>query len=119
MKSLDYTLDSLPGNPSEIPNSSLPLTNPKPILQQTKSEITTNPFIKETDVVKDNIVNPSFADINKNVSITFLSLLDDLFNKPDNKSWSNYLPEILSKGDRYNYIAVLIFFIVLSILLLK
>jgi hypothetical protein len=113
MKSLDYTLDKLPGNPLELPNSRLPLGNPQPILQQTKSQITTNPFIKEAPD------NPSFNEINKKVSVTFMSILDELFNKPDNESWNSYLSDVFQKEDRLNYIAILIFFIVLYILLIK
>lgn len=117
MKSLDYTLERLPGNQLEHPNAALPLGNPKPILQQTKSKITTNPLIQETGF--DSPVNPTFNQINEKVSITFIGILDDLFNKPENESWNSYLPKVLSKDDRYNYIAVLVFFIALYILLVK
>jgi hypothetical protein len=117
MKSLDYTLELLPGSQLELPNASLPLTNPKPILQQTKSQITTNPLIQETG--SDEPFNPTFNQINENVSVAFIGILDDLFNKPDDESWNTYLPKILSKDQRYNYIAVLIFFIALYILLVK
>lgn len=118
MKSLDYTLDRLPGTPLEHQNATLPLKNPKPILQQTKSEITTNPFIKEAGS-DEPIENPTFSQINENVSKSFVGILDDLFTKPDDESWNSYLPKILSKDNRYNYIAVLIFFIALYILLVK
>jgi hypothetical protein len=118
MKSLDYTLERLPGNQIEYPNASLPLDNPKPILQQTKSQITTNPFIQETNSDKP-LNNPTFNQINEKISITFIDILDDLFNKPDNETWNSYLPKILSKEQRYNYIAILIFFIALYILLVK
>lgn len=118
MKSLDYTLERLPGNQLEHANATLPLSNPKPILQQTKSEITTNPFIKETGS-DEPIQNPTFTQINQNVSVTFVGLLDDLFNKPDDETWNSYLPAILSKDQRYNYLAVLLFFIALYILLIK
>ena len=117
MKSLDYTLERLPGNQLEHSNVSLPLSNPKPILQQTKSQITTNPFIKETGA--DTLYNPTFNQINEKVSVTFIGILDDIFNKPENESWNLYLPKILSKENRSNYIAVLIFFIALYILLIK
>jgi hypothetical protein len=117
MKSLDYTLERLPGDQLELPNAALPLGNPKPILQQTKSKITTNPFIKETGF--DAPVNPTFNKINENVSVTFIGILDDLFNKPDNESWNSYLPKILSKEQRSSYLAVLLFFIALYILLIK
>lgn len=118
MKSLDYTLERLPGNQLEHANATLPLTNPKPILQQTKSQITTNPYIQETGS-DEPLINPTFNDINKNVSVTFIGLLDDLFNKPDDESWNDYLPKIVYKDNRMNYIAVLIFFIALYILLIK
>lgn len=113
MKSLDYTLEKLPGNPLELPNSTLPFGNPQPILQQTKSQITTNPFIKEAPV------NPSFNKINEKVSFTFMSILEELFNKPENENWNEYLSDVFQKEDRLNYIAILIFFIVLYILLIK
>lgn len=118
MKSLDYTLQSLPGNQLEHPNASLPLANPKPILQQTKSQITTNPFIQETGS-DEQLINPSFNQINEKISVTFTDILDDLFNKPDDETWNSYLPKIVSKEQRYNYIAILIFFIALYILLVK
>jgi hypothetical protein len=117
MKSLDYTLELLPGNQLEHANATLPLANPKPILQQTKSQITTNPFIKETG--SDEPINPTFNQINENISVTFIGILDDIFNKPADESWNSYLPKILSKDQRYNYIAILLFFIALYILLVK
>ena len=49
MRAADSTLNRLPGKPSEIPMVSLPLENPTNILAQTKSDITTNPFIKPVD----------------------------------------------------------------------
>jgi hypothetical protein len=184
MKSLDYTLDKLPGDQLEIPYEKLPLSNPTPILQQPKSEITTNPFIvpsdkynkltlfnsvepisrstptsgstlititmprpvnetptdsKQTipttskttpestiipDVSKTTVSstsheNPTFSNIIQKTSITFTGILDDMYKKPDNVSWVVYLKQILSKDDRYNYVAILIFFIALYILLVK
>lgn len=116
MKSLDYTLELLPGTQLELPNSTLPLSNPKPILQQTKSVITTNPFIEPTE---DKPVNPTFTDINKGISKSFIGLLDDLFNKPDDINWDDYLKMILAKDNRFNYLTVLLFFIALYILLIK
>ena len=110
MKSLDYTLEKLPGNPLELPTSSLPLGNPQPILQQTKSRITTNPFIKEA---------PDNPDFNKKEQVTFMSFLDELFNKPEKESWNSYLLVLFQKQNRLNYIAILIFIIVLYILIIK
>jgi hypothetical protein len=116
MKSLDYTLELLPGTQLEMPNATLPLSNPKPILQQTKSEITTNPFIIPTE---NTPINITFTDINKGVSTSFIGLLDDLFNKPDNINWMEYLKIIISKDNIFNYLTVLLFFIALYILLIK
>ena len=117
MKSLDYTLNRLPGEPLEQPMVSLPFENPTNILSQTKSDITTNPFVKEAPLSQN--INPNFSDINKGLSITFIEFLDDLFNKPENDSWISYLPKILNKDQRYNYFAVLLFFIAIYILLIK
>lgn len=117
MKSLDYTLQRLPGEPLDQPMISLPFENPSNILSQAKSDITTNPLI--IPQYKDVKSNPNFSDINKGVSITFIGFLDDLFNKPDDDNWLNYLPKILNKDQRYNYFAVLLFFIAIYILLIK
>ena len=116
MKSLDYTLSLLPGEPSEQPMVSLPFENPTNILTQVKSDIITNPLIITNEL---NIKNPKFSDINKGVSVTFMGFLDDLFNKPDDIPWLSYLPMILNKDERYNYFAVLLFFIAIYILLIK
>lgn len=117
MRALDSTLERLPGQPSEIPMVSLPLENPTNILSQTKSDITTNPFVKP--VVKPVPENKTLTQINNNVSLSFMGFLDDLFNKPDDISWMNYLTIIIKKEQRYNYFAVLLFFIALYILLIK
>jgi len=184
MKSLDYTLDKLPGEQLEIPYAKLPLSSPEPILQQPKSEITTNPFIIPSDkynkfAVFDGVMpgvasiltsgntlttnntpiatltpapvstpiplnkpvsvpapvskpvpapapeskpvpeNPSFSKIVQKISTTFIGILDDMYKKPDNVSWFKYLKEILSKDDRFHYVAILIFFIALYIMLVK
>lgn len=117
MRALDIKLNTLPGEPLEVPDVSLPLENPTNILTQTKSDITTNPFIKPVE--NDMPVNKSLNEINTNVSITFMGFLDDLFNKPDNQSWPSYLVEIIRKDERYNYFGILLFFISLYILLIK
>ena len=116
MKSLDYSLERLPGEPLEEPMVSLPFENPTNILSQTKSDITTNPLIKPSEIV---IENPSFSDINKGFSVAFIGFLDDLFNKPDDVSWFYYSSVIIKKDERYNYFAILCFFIAMYILLIK
>ena len=104
----------LPGELEPL-NAKLPLENPTNILQQPKSDITTNPYIKEAKIDQ----NQTFNQININTSIAFMGLLDDLLNKPDNVYWNDYLLEIINKDQRYNYISVLLFFIALYILLLR
>jgi hypothetical protein len=116
MKSLDYTLELLPGSQIELQNATLPLSNPKPILQQTKSIITTNPFIVPTENEGSKL---TYTDTSKGVSKSFIGLLDDLLNKPDDTNWYDYLKMILTKDNRLNYLTVLLFFIALYILLIK
>ena len=53
------------------------------------------------------------------MSNSFIGLLDDLLNKPDHLDWINYIVIVVKKEERYNYLAVLLFFIALYILLIK
>lgn len=116
------------------------IQNPIPILQQDKSMITTNPFIpneqkiKELEVLDEeankiienaynknktnSISNLSLKEINKNVSSSFIGFLDDLFIKPDNIKWQEYLPIILQKDQRYTYFGILFIFIAIYMLLI-
>ena len=102
------------------------ITNPIPILQQEKSQITTNPFIpneqkeKELQVIDleankiieeaynknktTSIANLSIKDIITNTADSIIGLLDDLFTKPKDISWKDYIPNILQKDQRYTYI---------------
>ena len=172
MKSLDYTLEKLPGHNNEMPYAKMPIINPIPILQQPKSEIITNPFIvpfdkyhnivpydlittgsttptiittetttptisttettpsnsimptnfttnSTTNSTETTIENHSFSKIVENTSITFVGILDDIYRKPDDVSWLEYIRQIVVKNNRFNYIAIILFFIVLYILLVK
>jgi hypothetical protein len=117
MKSLNNTLKTEPGQQFEISNESLPLKNPTNILQQQKSDIITNPYIKPQLIQEPE--NKTFGEINTNMSVSFMDFLDDLFVKPDNVSWFEYLPLIIKKDKRYHYFAVLLFLIALYIILIK
>jgi hypothetical protein len=133
MKSLDYTLSTLPGQPIDIPYDVLPLNSPVNILTDQKAELTTNPYVKPAILTTTEITtsttsttstidkprNIPFAEINEKLSINFMGFINDLFNKPDDESWSNYLAMILSKDDRYTYFGILIFFITLFILFMR
>lgn len=112
----------LPGETNEIQYAILPLNSPINILRQSKAKMTSNPFIKpidESDIILEDIVkhkNIEFGEINDNISLNFMGFMDDIFNKPDDENWINYLKIILNKDDRYSYFAILLFLIALIII---
>lgn len=126
------TINRLPGEGTEIPYAILPLNSPINILQQPKAEITTNPFIKPItadqieevekieEIEKINFEkidkNIPFAEINEKLSLNFIGFIDDIFNKPNNDNWINYITIILNKDDRYTYFAIFLFLIALIII---
>lgn len=111
------------------------ITDPKPILKQIKSSLTTNPFIPneqkiieleeveyssnkiiEDQMIKNkkiHIFNQSLTDINKNISKSVIGFFDDLFLKQKNTPIHIHLQTILKKDERYTYIGIL--FIVIAI----
>ena len=115
------------------------MDNPVPILQQQKSNITTNPFIPNEQKIKEleiidkkankiiedayntnkttSISNLSIKDIIINISDSVIGLLDDLFVKPENIDWPNYISSILQKNQRYTYIGILFLIIAFYMLL--
>lgn len=116
------------------------LTNPQPILQQSSSSMTTNPFIpqdqrdREIQVIqtnaneilkqandnqRKNIGDMSLREINKNMASSVVGFLDDLFLKPENTPWKEYLPQILEKDQRFTYFGVLLILVALYMLLTK
>jgi hypothetical protein len=107
------------------------IQNPTPILKQDKSAITTNPFIpneqkiQELEILdrdankiieesyqKNAFGNLSLTSINQNMSKSIIGFLDDLFVKPKEEKWIDYLPKILQKDKRYTYFGIL--FIIIS-----
>lgn len=122
-------------------NQIVNIQNPVPILQQERSSITTNPFIpneqktlelKTLDMEANKIIedawitnknnsikNLSINNINQNVSSSFIGFMDDLFIKPKEKSWKEYIVEILNKDQRYTYIGILFILIAIYISLAK
>jgi hypothetical protein len=110
---------------------SLPLENPINILSQQKSNITTNPYIKVGNTKNEETIqlninananntnNPKFSEINQNLSSNVLGFFDDLFVKPPDETWNDYIPMILAKDDRYNYIGVFLLLVAFFILLVK
>jgi hypothetical protein len=115
------------------------LTNPQPILQQDKSSIvTSNPLIpneqKEREIIvtdisntannnnanaKNTVKNMSIQDINKKIGTSVIGFFDDLFLKPENVPWKEYLPTILQKDERYTYIGILCILIGFYLLLAR
>ena len=110
------------------------IQNPVNILQQERSKITTNPFIPneqkimELEIIdhesneiikkaheKNNIYNFSIKQINENISNSTIGFLDDIFIKPENNNWIEYLQIILLKEDRYVYFGFLLIIIVILI----
>lgn len=117
------------------------ISNAIPILQQERSEITTNPFIPNTQKIREleeldrdanqiieaeynknkttSVVNLSIREINKNVSSSVIALLDDLFKKPNDIPWRIYLPIIIQKDQRYTYIGILFIIVAIYMLMVK
>lgn len=117
------------------------ISNAIPILQQERSKITTNPFIPNTQRIREleeldidankiieaeynknkttSVVNLSIREINKNVSSSVIGFLDDLFKKPKDIPWRVYLPIIIQKDQRYTYIGVLFIIVAIYMLLVK
>jgi hypothetical protein len=117
------------------------ISNTQPILQQERSKITTNPFIpneqktKElqeldklaNDVIEEqynknqttSISNLSIKDITKNISSSFIGFFNDLFTKPKDISWTEYLQIILKKDQRQTYIGVLFILIAFYMLIVN
>lgn len=117
------------------------ISNIQPILQQERSKITTNPFIpneqktKElqeldklaNDVIEEqynknqttSISNLSIRDITKNISSSFIGFFNDLFTKPKDISWTEYLQIILKKDQRHTYIGVLFILIAVYMLIVN
>ena len=122
-------------------NQIINIQNPVPILQQERSSITTNPFIpneqktleletldKEANTIMErawvksksnSIKNLSLNDINQNVSSSFIGLIDDLFTKPKETPWKEYIVEIFNKDQRYTYIGILFILIAVYISFIK
>ena len=102
------------------------LDNPIPILQQPISSITTNTFLNNPIKLQQEIpqkiqepINKTITEINKNVSITFIDILDELLNKPSEISIQNHVHQVLKVKNRYTYIGILFIFISLYLLLIK
>jgi hypothetical protein len=115
------------------------MNNPVPILQQEKSNITTNPFIPNDQKIKEleildqeankiiedaynknkttSISNLSIKDIITNIADSVIGFIDDLLSKPVDIPWKDYISSILQKNQRYTYIGILFLIIAFYMLL--
>jgi len=122
-------------------NNIVNIQNPTPILKQERSSITTNPFIpneqktlemeeldKEANKIMEqtwlksksnSIRNLSINEINTNVSSSVIGFIDDLFKKPTETLWKDYIIEIIQKEQRYTYLGVLFILIAIYMLIAK
>ncbi len=119
-------------------NTIVNVQNPINILQQERSKITTNPFIpneqkiREFETIdhesneiikkayeKNNIYNFSINQINENISKSTIGFLDDLFIKPENNNWIDYLQIILLKEERYVYFGFLLIIFVIFMMFIE
>jgi hypothetical protein len=117
------------------------ISNVRPILQQERSKITTNPFIpneqktielqeldkQANDIIEEqynknqttSISNLSIREITKNISSSSIGFFNDLFIKPSDTPWTEYLLKIFTKDQRHTYIGVLFILIALYMLIVK
>jgi hypothetical protein len=122
-------------------NQIVNITNPIPILQQERSQITTNPFIpneqqtfeleqldtKANQIIEEtynknktnSIANLNLRDISKNISSSFIGILDDLFNKPEDIKWIDYIFFIFQKDQRYAYIGIVLLIIAFYMMIIR
>jgi len=122
-------------------NQIVNITNPIPILQQERSQITTNPFIpneqqtleleqldtKANQIIEEtynknktnSIANLNLRDISKNISSSFIGILDDLFNKPEDIKWIDYIFFIFQKDQRYAYIGIVLLMIAFYMMIIR
>jgi len=122
-------------------NSIVNISNTVPILQQERSKITTNPFIpneqktielEELDSLSNQIIeeqynknrttsiaNLSLKSISKNISTSVIGFTNDLFEKPEDSAWFEYIQEIFTKDQRQTYIGILLIFIAVYMLIVQ
>jgi hypothetical protein len=122
-------------------NKIVNITNPTPILKQERSRITTNPFIPNEQRILEleqldksankiieesynknktnSIANLNLRDVSKNISSSFIGISEDLFNKPKDVKWVDYIFLIFQKDQRYAYIGVVLLMIAFYMMIVK
>lgn len=122
-------------------NKIVNITNPIPILQQERSQIITNPFIpneqqafeleqldkRANQIIQESynenkinsISNLNLRDISKNISSSFIGISEDLFTKPEDVKWIDYIFLIFQKDQRYAYIGIVLLMIAFYMMIVK
>lgn len=93
--------------------------DPKPILQQQKAQLTTNPFIKKVpEPILEKEEEEVVPKINRELSIHIIGFMDDMFEKPDSVEWHHHIKQCIQKENRMLYMTILMIFIILFIILI-
>jgi predicted esterase YcpF (UPF0227 family) len=92
--------------------------DPKPILQQQKAKLTTNPFIKKATEPIPEKEKDDVPKINRELSIHIIGFMDDMFDKPDSVEWHHHIKQCIQKENRMLYMIILLIFIILFIVLM-
>lgn len=114
--------------------------NHLPILHQMKADMDTTAFIPEdqrqreinslqesaNEIIQQahsdsqvSIKNLTLGQILTNTSDSFIGLSNDLFLKPQETPWNDYIGHILTKDSRYVYLGIIMIFIVMYIFLFR
>lgn len=112
-----------------------------PILQQSKSFITTNPFIPESQRmlelealdteanaiiqeqynrnVVSSVKSQSLGNIAKNMSGSIIGIMDDMFAKPSGVPLMQYMQAVFQRDQRYAYIGMFLLLLAVYLALTK
>ena len=108
-------LTNVPSNNNISNNTTAPNVNQKEIIPNNTILVDPQTRIDALQRKADNEMlieqTPKFLSLKSlgnNVSNTLLGILDDLFTKPDNIDWMNYISQILLKDDRFTFFGVFI-----------
>jgi hypothetical protein len=93
--------------------------HPVNILQQPKSDLVTNPFIKPHTEVISSTTTMKPTNHHNNIASSVIGLLDDLLTKPQDTPWLHYLPQILQKDQRSFHLGFLLILLALLFVLIK
>lgn len=76
-----------------------------------------NNELKE-DIKENNIYNKSLKTIIREMSTSMINLIEELYEKPKEEKWNEYILKVLTKDDRMIYIGFLLVIISISIMII-